>query len=128
MSARALIVIGAQRVTRLVSRHVGCLLRLDRQPPLPSAALRLQLGRKAAGMIKFCRDSQHAVFCFVMGHSFAKRASLLGAVTPVPYIVAGDLRKAGRYHLYAPLGSLIGHRFAERAALLHILTPEFDIV
>jgi hypothetical protein len=128
MSARALIVIGAQRVTRLVSRHVGCLLRLDRQPPLPSAALRLQLGRKAAGMIKFCRDSQHALFRFVMGHRFAKRPSLPGAVTPVPYIVAGDLRKAGRYHLYVPPYALAGHRFAERAGLLHILTPELDII
>ena len=92
------------------------------------AALRLQLGRKVADMIKFCRDSQHAMFCFVMGHRFAKRASLLGAVTPVPYIIVGDTRKAGRYHLYAPPYALVGHYLAERAGLLHILTPELDIV
>ena len=88
----------------------------------------MQFARKVADMIKFRRDSQHALFRFVMGHRFAKRASPLGAVTPVLYIIAGDTRKAGRHHLYAPLGSLIGHRFAERAALLHILTPELDIV
>ena len=88
----------------------------------------MQFARKVADMIKFRRDSQDPLFRFVMGHRFAKRASPLGAVTPVPYIIAGDLRKAGRYHLYAPLGSLVGHHFAEHAGLLHILTPEFDIV
>ena len=88
----------------------------------------MQFARKVADMIKSCRDSQHAMFCFVMGHRFAKRASPLGAVTPVPYVVAGDRRKAGRYHLYAPPYALVGHYLAERASLLHILTPELDIV
>jgi len=47
-------------------------------------------------MIMFCRDSQHPLFRFLIGHRFAKRASPLGAVTPVPYIIVGDTRKAGR--------------------------------